>query len=342
MAIELNCSACEDLREVSPEFALNGLTDDMCENLADNYGLAKNDGRYSCDDLHDMNDCLVGSMAREVDSYANCDWKKFAKDFIPNLWTTLKGIICTICGIWVFIKKLQCLVNYLFDGASFRIAEDSQEESHLVAGTGVDFGIRSKGSEHTSDVTLLYVAGGFARLSGSLRCFSESYKDVKGNTKNGNSMWALNDRMPSGGELLLEVRIKKSEHPQIKKLYQGWGFPLNGHDVFYEVITNVFDGDDSKVEDGGTACNTDGYVYAYGQHGWCDSCGAASNTDTETGLSDGHKVPKGWVYIQMRLAYKGTMTSYTVKDGANVDKNGFNITPLAQFGIRMDRGEIEC
>ena len=342
MALEPNCSACEDLRQTSADFTVNGLSEQMCASLGSNTGLSTSDDHDTCEDLNNLNDCLVGNMTKEVAAYPICDWKKFMKNFIPNLWTTLKAIICAFCGIWDRLEYLFCLIKYLFDGASFRIAEDSEEDSHLVAGIGVDFGIRGKGAEHTSDVTLLYVAGGFARLSGSLRCFAESYKDVHGNTKSGNSVWALNDRLPSGGELLLEIRVKKSEHPQIKKLYQGWGFPLNGHDVFYEVITNVFDGDDKKVEDGGTACNDDGYVYAYGQHGWCDSCGAASNTDTETGLSDGHRVPKGWVYLQMRLAYQGTMTAYTVKDGANVDKTGFNITPLAQFGIRMDRGKINC
>ena len=345
----LNCEACEDLRQDAPNFIVNGLGEEECASLQNDTGLSPSSGNNDCEDLNNMNDWLVDNMVAEVNAYNNCEWKTFMKKLIPNLWSVFKAIICAVCGIWTnihdlwtYVRRLQCLINYLFDGASFRIAEDSDEDSHLVAGRGVDFSIRSKGSEHTSDVTLLYVAGGFARLSGSLRCFASSYKDAKGNDKSGNSVWNLNDRMPSGGELLLEVRIKKSEHPQIKKLYQGWGFPLNGHDVFYEVITNIFDGDDKKVEDGGTACNSDGYVYAYGQHGWCDSCGAASDTDTETGLSDGHRVPKGWVYIQMRLAYKGTMTSYTVKDGANADKTGFNITPLAQFGIRMDRGKIDC
>lgn len=330
MSTELNCGACEELRETSPNFTVNGLTDSMCTSLANNTGLSTSDSNDTCEDLNNLNDCLVGMMEKEVASYQVCDWKSFMKNFIPNLWTTLKALICSFCGIWTHIEKLHCLINYLFDGASFRIAEDSTEDSHLVAGKGVDFGIRNKGQEHTSDVTLLYVAGGFARLSGSLRCFAESYKDVNGNTKDGNSVWNLNDRIPSGGELLLEVRIKKSEHPQIKKLYQGWGFPLNGNDLFYEVITNIFDGDDTS--------DSVPNVYAYGQHGWCDSDGSPS----ESGYSSGHKVPEGWVYIQMRLAYKGTMVTYTVKDGANADKTGFNMTPLAQFGIRMDRGKIDC
>ena len=34
------------------------------------------------------------------------DWKKFMKQFIPNLWTTLKAIICAICGLWEHISSI--------------------------------------------------------------------------------------------------------------------------------------------------------------------------------------------------------------------------------------------
>lgn len=110
MATELNCSACEDLRQSAPNFAINGLGETECTSLANNTGLEPSAGHDDCTDLNNMNDCLIGTMEKEVSAYAICDWKSFMKAFIPNLWTTLKGIICSICGIWT---KLTCIYNGL-------------------------------------------------------------------------------------------------------------------------------------------------------------------------------------------------------------------------------------
>ena len=323
MALNIQCDSCENLRENNPDFILNGMNEKSCNNLSNNKGLSgKGD---NCEDVHDMNDCLVGMMDKEVNAHEACDWKKFMHKFIPNLWSVLEAVICWLCG-------LQCQTDYLFNGASFNFGEGTTgKDSELRPGTGVDFSIRNAGEEHTHDVTITYVAGGLGRLTGSLRCFSQDFKDADGKTKDGNSVWALNSTLPKGGERLLELRIKKSEYPQIKTVFQGWGFPVVGHELFYEVITNAFDGDNGTKAD-------DGYVYAYGQHGWCDRDGSPS----ETGYSSGHKVPAGWIYIQMRLAYKGTLSSYNVPDGAGTSKNGFDLTPIAQFGIRMRREGIKC
>lgn len=103
---ELNCSACEDIRQTSPEFIVNGLTDDICTSLANDTGLNPSNDHNDCTDLHNLNDCLVGNMATEVDAYDVCDWKEFMKNFIPNLWTTLKAMICALCGIWTNIHNI--------------------------------------------------------------------------------------------------------------------------------------------------------------------------------------------------------------------------------------------
>lgn len=107
---QVNCEACNDLRENAPGLLVNGLDDEMCTSLTNDTGLNPTDERNDCDDLHDMNDCLVGNMAAEVDAYEVCDWKPFMKKFIPNLWTTLKGIICSICGAW---EQIHCLRKYM-------------------------------------------------------------------------------------------------------------------------------------------------------------------------------------------------------------------------------------
>lgn len=103
---EINCAACEELRQTSPEFIVNGLTDEICSSLANDTGLSPSDDHNDCTDLHNLNDCLVGNEATEVDAYDVCDWKPFMKQFIPNLWTVLKAIICAICGIWTNIHKI--------------------------------------------------------------------------------------------------------------------------------------------------------------------------------------------------------------------------------------------
>ena len=119
---DMNCSACEDIRQTSPEFVVNGLTDDICTSLSNDTGLNPSDDHNDCTDLHNLNDCLVGNEATEVDAYDVCDWKPFMKQFIPNLWTVLKAIICAICGIWTNIhniweeiakiwEKLNCAFN---------------------------------------------------------------------------------------------------------------------------------------------------------------------------------------------------------------------------------------
>lgn len=101
----MNCEACDSLREVSSELLVNGFTDTMCNSLRNNTGLVPSSGHEDEEDLHNLNDCLVGNMATEVDAFDVCDWKTFMKKFIPNLWTTLKAIICAISGLWT---KVDC------------------------------------------------------------------------------------------------------------------------------------------------------------------------------------------------------------------------------------------
>lgn len=110
---ELNCSACEDLRQDAPNFINYGLTDTECASLGNDTGLNPSSGNDDCEDLNNMNDCLVGNMQEEVDAYEVCDWKEFMKLFIGNVWTVIKGIICAICGIWTNIHELYERFEYL-------------------------------------------------------------------------------------------------------------------------------------------------------------------------------------------------------------------------------------
>lgn len=96
----LNCSACEDLRQDAPNFVLNGIGDTEAASLQNDTGFNPSSGNNDCTDLHNANDCLVGNMDAEIDAYEVCDWKPFMHKFIPNVWQTIKGIIWAICGLW--------------------------------------------------------------------------------------------------------------------------------------------------------------------------------------------------------------------------------------------------
>lgn len=319
---DLQCSSCEDLRTNAPNFVINGLGEDECTNLSNNRGLAGNSD--DCTDLHNMNDCLIGFMEDEVEAYETCDWKKFMKEFIPNVWTVFTGIICAICGLW-------CMVDYTTKGTTFEIGEEETEGAYAVAGKGVTFMEPTQGEEHTTDLKLMYIAGGLVRGSGSFRFYNSNFTDAEkcwnfdngteirqSKSRKGNSEWGVDDHRPAkGGELICEFRINKSAHPQIKNLYSGFGQETGGG--AYHVQALVFDGDD--IPEGQQ------HRYAYGQHGWCDEDGTRSENDYD----DGHIVEAGWVYVQLRLTYCIFMSA-----------DGNKYSPRYFMGMRVDPSGIEC
>ena len=103
---ELHCEACADIRRDYPEFVVNGLTNEMCTSLSNNTGLKPSSGNDDCEDLHNLNNCLVGNMAAEIEKYDVCDWKEFMRKYIPNDHTLLKALICSECGQWEQIEAI--------------------------------------------------------------------------------------------------------------------------------------------------------------------------------------------------------------------------------------------
>lgn len=312
-----SCSACNDLREVSPEFTLNGVTDTIAEYLEKNSGL---DGESkNCDDLLDINDCLIGNMEDELDAYDVCEWKDFMAAFIPNLYETIKAMVYSSCGQW-------CAINGLYNGATFGFKESTDGDAYAVAGKGVSF-LNIGDTETSSNLFIRYIAGGLARLGGSFLFYSEDFTDA-GSCKNfdngatertstsrkGNANW---NRMSSdgpwnGGELICEYRIKRSAYPQIKNLFEGFGVEHGAGD--YTVIVRVFGAG----------------VYAFGQHGYCNNqTGSAIGSDSDAG----HLVPEGWTYIQLRLS---SARAFSASAG------GVQKSPISFMGIRMNSDEIEC
>lgn len=117
----IDCGACNDLREYAPHFVQNGVTDTECTSLQNDTGLnpALTVLHSDCEDLNDVNDCLVGRMDGELEAYETCDWKKFMHKYIPNVYETIKGIICAICGLWTNIHSILASIEricYAIDG----------------------------------------------------------------------------------------------------------------------------------------------------------------------------------------------------------------------------------
>lgn len=104
-----SCDACSNLREYNANFIMNGVTDDIAASLASNTGLnpCLTDLHTDCEDLNDVNDCLIGHMDDDVDNYEVCDWKSLAHNFFPNLYETLKAMIASICGLWTKTQSIE-------------------------------------------------------------------------------------------------------------------------------------------------------------------------------------------------------------------------------------------
>lgn len=334
---DIKCNACEELRQDAPQFVTNGVTSSVCTSLKNDTGLSASNGNNDCTDLNNANDCLVGAMAEEVRSYQMCDWRAFTMRFINNLHSVIKAINCAICGLWTRLKKAECEIKYLFEGASFNFGEDTQgKASVLVHGKGVDFSLRNSSQVHSADINLTYIAGGLMSLSGSLRTFHMDFADSSGNTQQGNSMWNFdnaeeNFNQLKGGELLYEIRIKKSEYPQIARIFSGHAFQTGGMNADFLVRILSWDGD--KTVDGQSVA-----VYAFGQHGWCDDDGSPS----ESGYSSGHLVPSGWIYVQARMYMVQRLPMGNHKDGAGVTRLSADFSPMGYIGVRMNRSAIEC
>ena len=323
----VNCEACEELRQEVPQLIVNGFDDDMCTSLSNDTGLNPSSGHDDCTDLNNLNDCLIGNEAENVDLYEVCDWKTFMKQFIPNLWTTIKAIICAICGLWKLAQRIDCILDYITQGKAFSFGEYTDSgSSFIVAGKGVSFA--NVGASGTSnDLLITYVGGGMSHLTGSCLFYNADFQDrkavanfddggVQAHTsanRKGNSKWSDGGYMGSGGELIYELRIKKSEYPQIERFWNSHAFPGAGGNYTCRI-----------------AFTDEGY-YAAGQTGWCD----VTTGDPVGSQSDrGHLVPAGWMYLQLRMI--------EIEDHFTATASGAQFTPYGLVPIRMNPEAIEC
>lgn len=133
---EISCTACQELRESAPEFTARGVTDAVCDSLANNTGLDATNGHDDATDLHLANDCLIGRMEDEVNAYDVCDWKVFMKRFIRNVYEMLRAIICSIRGLWELVDNEGASVDTLCESTK-HILDIQLEKVHGVKDTAI-------------------------------------------------------------------------------------------------------------------------------------------------------------------------------------------------------------
>lgn len=133
---EVSCTACQELRENAPEFVTNGVTDTVCASLANNTGLDNSNGHDNATDLSIANDCLIGRMEDEIRAYDVCDWKKFMKLFVRNVYEMFKAIICSLKGVWGEARDTEETVEDLCDATKQQM-EIQLEKVHGVRHTAV-------------------------------------------------------------------------------------------------------------------------------------------------------------------------------------------------------------
>lgn len=108
------CSACETLKTTSSNFVQNGLTDKMCANVKANQGL-ENKGHKNCEDMHTLNDCLIGGLLEKIDTYDRCDLDEALKDLEKNLMNLMDVMICSDCGQWEQIEAIWAEIQKIWE-----------------------------------------------------------------------------------------------------------------------------------------------------------------------------------------------------------------------------------
>lgn len=364
----LNCGACDELKQLDPNFIINGIGNSECTSLQNNTGLVASSGHTDCQDLDTMNDCLIGNMATEIEIQDYCDWMPFTKKLTKNLHQMGKAFVCSMCGIWTNINNLgininnlgtsinnlgtsindlwtnindlwtninnigalqnrmDCILDYISEGASFTFGEyTSTGASYIVAGRGVSFANVSA-SGTAADLKLTYVAGGISQIVGSLRLYTENFTDAQtvsnfdqhGTTPTssanrlGNTKWGEIGYVGTGGELLYELRLKRSDYPQIGRFFGGHIAQSSGIAFTGEI----------RVFGAGQ--------FAFGQTG---DCNTATGAPASTGADEGHVVPEGWIYIQARMK----SSEYALGSAS-----GKQISPYGLIPMRIKQDSITC
>lgn len=117
------CEACENLREYAANFLMNGVTSTECSSLKKNTGLNPNLKvlHENCEDLNDINDCLIGALGESLSAYDICDLKDYVEKLMANMYTYNQALLCSECGQWNMLNDLRDLINAIGGGAYKRL-----------------------------------------------------------------------------------------------------------------------------------------------------------------------------------------------------------------------------
>lgn len=256
------CQACDDLKKYSPDFVQKGITDTMCQSLMNNTGLNPKANHDNCEDLHDLNDCLIAGVLEDIPSYDDCDWKAWAEDAMKNLLNVLDALICSDCGqwdeinrLWNAIKKLQCLLDSLTKPTDILVGKENIK-------LGPDVQWRTQDSDGAIAVPRIYGNNNCAYITGAIN-LGDSWLDRKNHS-------GVDGYFSDGGWLVYEYRIKKSDY-DLK-----WIQPA------LMSCANM-----------GTAVTAHLQVFNEGQKTWGYKGAGDSNGSTT--------VPDGYIYAQVRM-----------------------------------------
>lgn len=268
-----SCSACDDLRNTSTDFVVNGIGSSECTSLGNNTGLNPSSGHDDCTDLNNINDCLVGNMAEEVEAYDVCDWKTFMKKFIPNVWTTFKAIICAICGLWKNFEKVWCYIQHMSQntGGVLHAYVDDDPSKPTLNGFRIASGVQARTGSNSAPM-IISVIGSTARITGSLT-FSgnmpssytggasvawtdfDSYNSDVTNTV-GNSSYKGN--APTGGFFVYEYQVNPCDYG-FKNLYNA--NLMQGEASRFVFRVSTYQKGDEYPYDYGWDANGNGQIY---------------------------------------------------------------------------------
>lgn len=101
-----SCKACKELKDRGIDVdCCFEIGDKECENLQNDQGF--NGKTNDCEDMHDLNDCLLGRADSGLTIHDDCDWKGYMRKLLTILYNLFKMIICAICGLWKKIHELE-------------------------------------------------------------------------------------------------------------------------------------------------------------------------------------------------------------------------------------------
>lgn len=246
---DIDCTACQQLRDSAPDFSVNGVTDKVCNYLKNNTGLGGQSD--NCTDLALANDCLIGQMRKELAAYDTCDWQTFMKKYIGNDHTMNAAENCAICAIDDNLKEIWCWLEHLTTATKSYSIRAYDDEGHAINGFRIADGVEMRRDSELDVPIHITAKGSIANVSGSLRFNGNmpteytNGQEVPWNylqhgcgaltTKDGNT-WGANG-VCSNTPLIWEIQFKKCQLGFSSIFGRAYLYPGNAGDFLIRIRT---------------------------------------------------------------------------------------------------------